>query len=412
MYVHLSSLRSLARGRGGPLTLRRLLGYGGFAALYSTMLGVVQAARAADRLIFPAYRQVPVTRPVFIVATPRSGSTFLHHLLALDEKTFTHFKLYQTVFPSVLIYRLVQAFAEVERDTDLPLSALVRAVNRRMFTNWEGIHEVGLDGEEEDECLFVYSLLTPALYLLYPFLDAVPDFKDFDALPDAQRVKIAKSYRSSLQRHLLSRGLSREGKARTMLIKNVLLPSRIHTTLEAFPDARIIHLVRDPRRAIPSAMSMFYATWQAFSPEITRTSKEARALGEMFLGHYEKLCKLADDSPAARDGRVLTVRFEDLVGRPIETVERVYGFLGNDVHPEHRAILEQKLARPEAFKSAHNYSLADFGMTDDDVLVPLGKYVAELGYANSAGSGLADAGARSYSPAQGPAPEAARKESA
>lgn len=409
MYVHLSSLRSLARGRGGPLTLRRLLGYGGFAALYSAMLGVVQAARAVDRVVFPGYRQVPVTRPVFIVATPRSGSTFLHHLLALDEKTFTHFKLYQTVFPSVLIYRLVEALAEVEEETDLPLSALVRAVNRRMFTNWEGIHEVGLDGEEEDECLFVYSLLTPALYLLYPFLEAVPDFKDFDSLPVATRAKIAKSYRSSLERHLYERGLSPEGKARTMLIKNVLLPSRLHTTLEAFPDARIIHLVRDPRRAIPSAMSMFYASWQAFSPELSRTSKEARALGDMFIGHYEKLCKLADDSPESRDGRVLTVRFEDLVGRPIETVERVYEFLGNDVQPEHRALLERKLARPEAFKSAHSYSLADFGMTDEDVLGPLAKYVEKLGYAKSAGAPLAGAQSRSYAPAPG---TSARKESA
>ena len=47
--------------------------------------------------------------PVFVIATPRAGTTYLHHLLALDEERFVGFKLYQTIAPSILLERVFDA---------------------------------------------------------------------------------------------------------------------------------------------------------------------------------------------------------------------------------------------------------------------------------------------------------------
>src|SRR6185369_15066256 len=70
--------------RPNALTLRKSLYTGGFALAHAVMCSSVSIARFLDRFFYPAFEQTPVTPPVFVIATPRSGTTFLHHLLALD----------------------------------------------------------------------------------------------------------------------------------------------------------------------------------------------------------------------------------------------------------------------------------------------------------------------------------------
>ena len=377
MYIHFGTFRWLRRGSRRPLTWRRAMMLAFIAVLYVILVGLLQVGRALDRVLFPAFRRVPVGQPVFIIATPRSGTTLLHHLLALDEETFTHFRLYQTVFPTVLVNRIVAALAWFEKWTRIPLSRVVEAVNARMFTNWEGIHDVGLDAEEEDEAIWVYSLVSLATYMLFPNVDGMPDIQDIDALGPDVRGALARSYRGTVRRHLYTQASGSDGRTRTMLIKTVLLSNRLAMVQEAFPEARFVRVVRDPRRAIPSAMSLFYATWQAHSPEIQRTDPETRGLANLFLQSYRRLCNFADAAPA---DRCLTVFFEDLVRDPMGEIERIYAFLGRELSAAQIARLQQKLQRIDTFKSEHDYNLADFGLTEADILEPLRDVLPQLGY--------------------------------
>lgn len=349
------------------------------AGLHGTLWPVVNVARGLDHVFFGAFRDAVVKGPVFVVATPRSGTTFLHHLLALDENRFTHLLLYQTVFPSVLVDELVSLLARIEQTYGLPLSTPVRWLNERMFRNWDGIHQVGLDAEEEDESLFVYALATPALFLLWPFVDACPELQNIDQLPPAVRQKIARDYRATMQRHVHVHGKTRTGRERLLLIKNVLLPSRIETTKMAFPDAKFIRLVRDPIEAIPSAMSLFTAQWAVHSPEIPKCSRETRALGEMFIDHYRRLAEYGE---RASPGSFVTVRFEDLVRDPVAVIEDIYAFFGWEVTDDYREALRKELSRPSPFKSRHGYDLADYGWDPEDVRHELQDLLGPLGYAS------------------------------
>lgn len=377
MYIHVKTLGWFRHGSRRPLTWRRALMLAFIAFLYVLLVGLLQTGRALDHLLFPGFRRTPVGKPVFIIATPRSGTTLLHHLLALDEETFTHFRLYQTVFPTVLVNRVVDLFAAIERTLHVPFSRLVRAINARMFTNWEGIHDVGLDAEEEDEAVWVYSLVSPSTYFLFPDVDGIPELRNVDVLGPGVRAGLARTYRTTVQRHLYTHAAGRDGSTRTMLVKTVLIPNRLDSARQAFPEARFVRVVRDPRHAIPSAMSLFYAMWKTHSPEIARNDPETRGLAKLFLDHYRRLCLFAEEAPS---DRCLTVFFEDLVDNPMAEVERIYAFLGQEISAVQRARLVDRLGRINTFKSEHAYSLEDFGLTETDILEPLRDVLPALGY--------------------------------
>lgn len=338
---------------------------------------LLNGLRALDYIFAPGFRKVQVRGPVFVVATPRSGTTFLHHLLALDEQTFTHQKLYQTVFPAVLTNYVVHALNGIESELGIPWSRSIAALNERIFQHWKGIHSVRIDAEEEDESLFFAALASPSLYLLMPFLESAPEFQDLTQMDARRQAKLSRDYQLSVKRHLYTESKNSHGNPRELLIKNVLLPSRLALTKAAFPDAKFIRLVRDPRTAIPSAMSLFFTSWRVHSPSIPMNGPETKALGEMFINHYRRL---HDEARGPDASKVLTIRFEDLIQNPVATVEMIYQTLGYDFTENYAQILEQTCRSPKAFKSEHSYSLADFGLTEADIIHKLGDIMQDLGY--------------------------------
>ncbi|HEY3254005.1 MAG TPA: sulfotransferase [Polyangiaceae bacterium] len=383
MYIHAKTVGWLAR-RGaleGGLTLRKSLYTGGFALAHAFMCSSVSIARWLDRFLYPEFELTKVTPPVFVIATPRSGTTFLHHLLALDDQQFVSFKLYQTLAPSVLLERAIGALRALDGQAGLGLSRALDAIDRRMFTAWNGIHRVGLRADEEDENLFVYSLVSPALYMLFPAIQAIPELIDLGGFTQKSLRRLAHDYRETVRRLLFV-----TGGQRTPLIKNVLLPSRLPVAKLAFPNARYVHVVRDPREAIPSAVSLFYAMWQTHSPKIAANSPATRALAEMFLRHYRLLCDEGQKQPAES---WVTVRFESLVSDPVATVSRIYEALGLTITPRFRERLEQAAADGRRFKSRHTYDLARFGLTESDLRAALGPHWEQVTSSDAASTTLA-----------------------
>jgi omega-hydroxy-beta-dihydromenaquinone-9 sulfotransferase len=367
MYVHGKTLRWLLRSdvlRSG-FTLRRGAYALGFGAAHSFLCGAVSLARWLDERCLPAFAETPIPPPLFVIATPRSGTTFLHHLLALDDEQFVTFKLYQTIAPSILLERAIGLLQELDERAGLGLTRLVDAIDRRMFTAWDGIHRVGLRAAEEDENLFVYSLVSPALYMLFPAIAALPELVDITRLGPEPVAKLARDYRESVRRLVYLSG----GK-RTPLIKNVFLASRMPAVKHAFPDARYVHIVRDPREAIPSAVSLFYAMWQTHSPAIGPDSPASRALADMFLEHSRILSAEGRRQPP---DRWVTIRFEALIHDPAGTVAQIYDAFGLTMTPLFQLRLAQAAANAQRFKSRHDYDLARFGLTDDDLRDGLGE---------------------------------------
>lgn len=84
-----------------------LIGIGYFLVLFLVSL-INIIIRLLDELLFPNYKQISIKQPVFIIGNPRSGTTFLHRLMCIDEEKFVFNLMYHTTFPSITLYRVIQ----------------------------------------------------------------------------------------------------------------------------------------------------------------------------------------------------------------------------------------------------------------------------------------------------------------
>ncbi|HEY5658312.1 MAG TPA: sulfotransferase [Myxococcota bacterium] len=374
MYINLTVLRKALRLvflERAP-SLRRW-GWTLFIALvYSVIWCAVAVGRLLDHLFFPGFKRQEIREPLFIVGAPRSGTTFTQNLLCLDRERFTHFNLYQTIFPAVCYQRLFDLLKALDERGGRPLSGLARRIERRFFSAWDHMHPLVFDRPEEDEGLFVYTLMTESVYLLFPWVEELPEPGFPDRLPARARHRFMQYYKSCLQRHVYA-----TGPQKTLLSKSTSFAGRVDSMLEAFPDAHVVHLVRHPGACIPSHVSVFYPAWRAHSPEIAEDSPESRAYAQLAVDWYrsmfDKRHKFAED-------HYICIRYDELVADPQATIERIYRHFGLQMSDAMRERLEQATSVSRKYESSHAYSLAQYGLSEQWIRERLGDVLEAYGF--------------------------------
>ena len=329
--------------------------------------------RCLDNVFSRGYRSQEIKAPVYIMGNPRSGTTFLHRLMCLDESHFTYFKTYQLVFPSVTLYRLFAALSQLDGLFGERLSRWVTRSEARFFAPWREIHPMGFTLAEEDEGLFAHTFFTPLIYLFFPFTELLEGVKFCDRLPPKTRRQLAAYYKGCVQRHMYA-----AGRNRVLLSKNTFLPGRIDSILEAFPDAKFVDVVRHPYDAIPSLMSLFHAIWSLYSPEIAKASPESYAVAQMGFEYYRLVLEHRTKFP---EGAFVTVRYEDLVTDPKRVVEQLYRWLNLPMSAAFAARLADAGASHNRYHSTHRYSLEEYGLTKQHVYNELKDVFDAYGFA-------------------------------
>jgi len=348
-----------------PFRLRRWAYVCFFTALFATFWAFVAIARLLDHLLFPGFRRQKLRDPVFIVAPPRSGTTLMQRLLSLDEERFVHVKLYQTIFPSVLCQRTFDWLAWLDRKCGRPLARSIGWAEKRWFGGWDEMHRLRLDQPEEDDGFFVYTFVTEAIFLLFPFIDELWEAGFADALPENERRKVMSYYRSCLQRHLYA-----NGPGKTLLSKATQSSGSVDGLLEEFPDARFITIIRHPYDSVASHVSVFYPAWIAHSPEIAKDSPTSRAYARLAVEWYKHLFEFRKRVDAER---YCCIDYRELVRDPALAIERVYAHFGWPIDEPHRKRLKDAAEQQREFTSRHRYSLEDFGMSREWIQQELGE---------------------------------------
>src|SRR5690625_1788411 len=102
------------------------------AVPYTSVWLMDAASRALDEKLFPAFHETEVGEPIFIMASPRSGTTLLHRLMSLDTQ-FTSYTLWQTLLPTLTAYKVVDKLSELDARLGRPLDRLqdARSEERR-----------------------------------------------------------------------------------------------------------------------------------------------------------------------------------------------------------------------------------------------------------------------------------------
>jgi len=362
MYSDFETMWTMLRVANSPSTFapRRALFADSLVAAALLVGAVDRIGERIDEALYPAYREQPLGKPVFIVATPRSGTTFLHRMMSVDAQ-FTTFKLLQTFFPTISGYRTLDAVKRTNGSVGAALRRIRDAADQSYFGAWEGLHDTGFGQDEEDEALWALAFATPAIWLVLPFPERFAHLRFVDRLPPEKRAKLVAHYRGCVQRHLFAH------PGQTLLGKNVLLPGRFEIVTEALPDARFIHILRHPYEAIPSTLSLFTVPWRWHSPDIAVDGHESRALAQLVIDYYKFLHQRKLESDRAGESRFFSVTYPHLLADPVARICEIYERFGLDMTPELLGRLQAQQEQQRKFKSEHVYSLEQFGLSKEYV---------------------------------------------
>ena len=342
---------------GSPFQLRRWVIVTFFLFLLCFFWIVVAIGRLLDHILYPDFRRQEIRQPIFIVAPPRSGTTFLQRLLAQDRDTFAPVLMYQTIFPSITIQKLIHSVAQASRQKGHLLFDIFSWIERHCFGGWDGMHKMRFTQPEEEAGFFVYTFVTEAIYLIFPFVRALWGAGFADDLPLPQQQKLMKYYRTCLQRHLYL-----NGPDKILLSKATQFSGSILCLQREFPDARIINILRNPRESIPSHISVFYTVWQWIDSSIRKDGPESHEYAELAVAWFLHLEKFAI---SARPERYCRILYPDLVQNTERSIQSIYRRFNLPLSAQAKRQIRSDARLAVDYKSSHLYTMAEYGLSPE-----------------------------------------------
>lgn len=307
-----------------------------------------------DKFLFRDYRNTPIEKPVFMVGPPRSGTTFLHRLLFKDDR-FTSLALWEILFaPSILQKKFFLALARIDRRRGNPAYRRIVAAEERFLSG--PMHRTSLFDPEEDEMLLVRIFGSGHfLIFLFPFEEEFRPLIYFDTeLPKLERYQILNFYKQCVQRHMYV-----FGKGKRFLSKNPGFSMKIQSLQHFFTDASFIYLARTPFESVPSNLSLFYYVHQKL-PTATKDRHFVNFILEQMKDYYLYPLKKLDKLPKNQKAVVV---YDDLIRDPDRTVRALYRQIEWPLTPGLAEILKGETSKAASFRSEHQYSLEQFGLS-------------------------------------------------
>ena len=282
--------------------------------------------------------------PIFIIGHWRSGTTHLHNILVRD-KNLGCVSMWQAFAPGLCLID--------ERVFKNPFNKIAK--------KWHPTREIdniplSMDNPEEED--LAIANMSPYSYLhMYSYPRRATYFFEtyityFGNLPKSTIDKWKKVYLLILRKATLKAGGKR------LVIKNCADSARIKALLELFPDAKFIHIYRNP-------YNIFRSTQHLYRVVMERTQLQEVGQGEhenWVLRFYAQLMqKLLADKSLIPAGNLVEVKYEDLDKEPLAQLRKIYETLSlpgfAEAEPAFRAYLDsisgyQKLAHKQLDDSA------------------------------------------------------------
>jgi hypothetical protein len=262
--------------------------------------------------------------PIFIIGHWRSGTTHLHNLMCTDVN-LGYVTTFQTLAPDAClsgkqtIKRLLARF--------MPTT--------RMMDNMA----LSLDGPQEEE--FALANMSPhSFYHHWSFPRAARSYFDKYALFRQVSHSVVQEWKALYLTMLRKATHLMDG--RQLVLKNPTNMGRIPLLLDLFPNAKFVHIYRNPYHIFPS-------TYHFYSKTLPTTQLQQIGLREIeanILSFYQAIIrKFWADKALIPPQNLVEVRFEDLEAQPYAEVGRMYEQLGLPRRPTAHAALQSYIKR-------------------------------------------------------------------
>jgi hypothetical protein len=284
-----------------PLRYWSKAAFAGCASLITTPLRHLEESAYSRRLAMQ-----PVLPPIFIIGHWRSGTTHLHNLLAVDPR-FAYANFSQISIPyAFLIGEPLMAAG----------SAFFLSPDRM------GIDNVALNPRvpyEEEFALCLMTFRSPYMSWVFPHrADYYDRYLTFRGIPGDE----VECWKTAFVKLLTKLSLKYQ---RAMLLKSPPNTARIKLILEMFPDARFVHIHRDPYVVYQSTQHLHQKCMDHFSlqrPDPTTLHRRVmRQYSEMFEAYF-------GEKSLIPEGRFCELAYSNLEADPVREVRQIYERLG------------------------------------------------------------------------------------
>ena len=309
----------------------------------------------------PAILHQRIERPIFITGVPRSGTTFLHQLLAADPANQV---------PRV--WQLIHPYPEVNCRPGEDRRRRRVARQLRMFgilaPQFRQMHPI--TAESPQEC----SEITAHIFASLRFDSTynVPSYRTWlDTVGHADAYRFHKRFLQHLQHQ--SPGLG------CWALKCPDHVFALDAIREVYPDARFVFVHRDPVRVLASVARLTEILRRPFTRHIDRAVLGRQELERWSVG-VRSMIRAADDEPFAEP--ICHIHYRDLTADPLATVTRLYRHFGMALDPAAAASIAQTVeAKPNGGYGANQPRFASYGLDPDAMRARFAAYLSRFGIA-------------------------------
>lgn len=306
----------------------------------------------------PSIREIQLASPIFLVAPARTGTTFLHRLLAQDpaHRTLRIWEALQAP-PKEPEYQGDPAY--FEKDYRVAIARKYLGTRERYSPQIASIHPTDVNAPEECFGLLETSMLSHSFTFYGPILE----YLDWlEQRSDQEWLGAYRLYADQL------RVLQWWAPGDRWVLKTPYHMWAVDAICAMFPDALIVQQHRTPADCIASYCSLMEV---AFAPIAVNFGRDQ--IGRIAMDYYRgALARNVAARKRLDPERFIDVDYRDLVSDPIGCVRRVYEAAGSplDAANEQRTrdwINLQAEARKSKKHKKHHYVLEDYGLQQEEV---------------------------------------------
>ena len=293
---------------------------------------------AMERLLYDdRLRRKEMSHPsVFVLGHWRSGTTYLHNLISQDPQ-MGYVTTYQSIFPNVLFTgkwlfkRFMQATMPKKRANDNV--------------------ELNADYPQEEE--FAIGNMVPLCFYYFWFFpretrELYHRYVEYEGMTTDERELWKSAYKLLLNKALINT------RGQRIVSKNPPHTGRIKLLLETFPNAKFIHIYRNPITVFRSTRKLHITTM----PPLQFQNITEQEMEENILYVYEKMMKryFAEKDLIPKDNLV-EVQFEKFEQSPFEQLREIYRRLQLPGFDEAAPHLQKYIASQKSY-TKNRYSIS------------------------------------------------------
>eukprot|EP01066_Platyproteum_vivax_P007783 Platyproteum_vivax@DN3129_c0_g1_i1.p1 len=335
---------------------------------------------------FPEIRQIEFKKPIFVLGMNRSGTTICFRILSNDSRLRSPYffemalpfgtdgcfdlnrtggKHYQSPVPNTEFNAYIKENGVDPRKVEA--DRLIGMVMYAFGPEWQKVHPTSPNLPEEEIVMFETILRN---YNVWAFYNC-PQWREWFMKHDMTLGYLFfKRFLQQLQ--------WLKWNHEQWLLKMPFHMQDIDKLFEAFPDAHVVVMHRDPVDMLPSWCSLVAHGRNIFSNQV-----KEKEIGPTELQYQadmvEKFMKFRSVHPELKD-RFVDIQYKDILAHPLKCMKTVYETFGMDLTGD----LQTKMmafmdSNAKDKHGRHRYTCEQFGLTPEDIQKAFANYY-ESGY--------------------------------